>query len=96
MNSPPDKIAGSANGPGGPGEVAATHRLWLKLAAIVLVAAALGLPINDLPRFALLVVSAVLVYAGTVSTRLLPWIGALAVAGLCVLGQTIVPAPRIE
>ena len=49
----------------------------MKLAALVLVVAALGLPINDLPRFALLVVAAVLIYAGTVSTRMPgPWIGA--------------------
>ena len=37
----------------------------MKLAALALVIAALGLPLNDLPRFALLVVAAVLVFTGT-------------------------------
>src|SRR5436190_24246925 len=43
----------------------AAHQPWLKLGALVLVVAALGLPINYLFRYALLVVAAVLVVAGT-------------------------------
>jgi hypothetical protein len=69
---------------------------WLKLAALVLVIAALGLPVNDLFRYALLVVATVAVVAGTVAARLAPWIGAIAVVALCVLGQILFPAPRIE
>jgi hypothetical protein len=42
----------------------------LKLAALVLVVAALGLPINDLFRYALLVIAAVLIFAGTLSAHL--------------------------
>src|SRR5947199_9328068 len=38
---------------------------WLKLAALVLVIAALGLPVNDLFRYALLVIATVVVAAGT-------------------------------
>ena len=53
----------------------------MKLAALVLVIVALGLPLNDLPRYALLVVAAVLVFTGTVSTSRMRWLGALAVAG---------------
>lgn len=69
---------------------------WLKLAALILVVAALGLPVNDLLRYALLVVATVLVVAGTVSTRVAPWFAALAAVALCVLGQILFPAPRIE
>jgi hypothetical protein len=69
---------------------------WLKLAALVLVIAALGLPINDLFRYALLVIATVIVVAGTVAARLAPWLGAIAVVALCVLGHTLFPAPRIE
>src|SRR5215467_1824358 len=68
---------------------------WLKLAALVLVVAALGLPINDLFRYALLVIATVLVVAGTVAARVAPWLAALAVVGVCVLGQMLFPAPRI-
>jgi hypothetical protein len=38
---------------------------WLKLAALVLVVAALGLPVNDLFRYALLVIATVVVVTGT-------------------------------
>jgi hypothetical protein len=69
---------------------------WLKLAALVLVVAALGLPVNDLFRYALLVIATVLVVAGTVSARVAPWLAALAVVALCVLGQILFAAPRIE
>jgi hypothetical protein len=68
---------------------------WLKLAALILVVAALGLPVNDLFRYALLVVATVLVVAGTVSARVAPWLAALAAVALCVLGQILFAAPRI-
>jgi hypothetical protein len=68
----------------------------MKLAALVLVLAALGLPINDLFRYALLVIAAVVVAAGQMSTRRASWLGALAAVALCILGQVLLPAPRIE
>src|SRR5262245_63772641 len=68
---------------------------WLKLAALVLVIAALGLPVNDLFRYALLVIATVLIVAGTVSARVAPWLAALAAVALCVLGQILFAAPRI-
>src|SRR5438445_260596 len=72
------------------------HQPWLKLAALVLVVAAIGLPINDLFRYALLVVAAVVIVAGTIAVRVAPWLGALTTVALCVLGQILFPAPRIE
>ncbi|TMJ92006.1 MAG: hypothetical protein E6G76_01680 [Alphaproteobacteria bacterium] len=109
---------------------------WLKLAALVLVIAALGLPVNDLFRYALLVIATVVVAAGTMRgacvgtlalalrdarhsasedarkraygsllrtrARLLSmtagtrWGLAIAAIALCIVGQILFPAPRIE
>ena len=69
---------------------------WMKAAALTLVVAALGLPVNDLFRYALLVVATVIVVAGTLSARRGPWLAALAAVALCVVGQVSLPAPRIE
>jgi hypothetical protein len=93
-----------AAGPADPRPVgdadAAKHQagtgLWLKVAALVLVLVALGLPVNDLFRFALLVIATVLVVVGKVTVRGWPWLGALAAVGICVLGQIWLAAPRIE
>src|SRR5262245_66536659 len=68
----------------------------MKLAALVLVLAALGLPINDLFRYGLLVIAAVVVARGQMSTRHASWLAALAAVALCILGQVLLPAPRIE
>jgi hypothetical protein len=72
------------------------HQPWIKLAALVLVVAALGLPINDLFRYALLVIAAVVIVAGTVSAGRRPWLGAVAIVVLCAFGQVWLAAPRIE
>jgi hypothetical protein len=96
LNSSADMTAGPAPGPGQAHVAVAAAQPWLKCAALFLVVAVLGLPINDLFHWALLVIAIVLVYAGTVSARPVPWLGAVAVAGLCVLGQMLAPAPRIE
>jgi len=68
----------------------------MKFAVLVLVLAALGLPLNDLPRFALLVAAAVLVVTGEVLGRDWRWLFAVLVASGCVLVQTTMPVPRIE
>jgi len=77
-------------------EAGAQRAPWLKLAALVLVMAALGLPINDLFRYALLVIATVLIVVGPLSMRLGRWLGAVAVVVLCVVGQLWLAAPRIE
>ncbi|MFN3655679.1 MAG: hypothetical protein ACK4UO_00325 [Pseudolabrys sp.] len=69
---------------------------WLKAAALVLVVAALGLPINALPDYALLVVLAVIVFAGTVDRRTRAWLAAVALVAAAVLGQWLLSPPRIE
>src|SRR5258707_1569057 len=69
---------------------------WLKLAALVLVVAALGLPVNDLFRYALLVIATVVVVTGTVSAHRTRWLAAIAAAALCLGVQNLFPAPPIE
>jgi hypothetical protein len=84
---------------------------WLKLAALVLVIAALGLPVNDLFRYALLVIATVVVvtgalrgscfetpaFGGLLSMRAgTRWGLAIAAVVLCIAGQIAFPAPRIE
>jgi hypothetical protein len=98
LNSPRDIEAGLAGDASRDGrrEHDAERQPWLRLAALILVIAALGLPINDLFRYALLVIAAVLIGAGRVSARLAPWLGATAVVALCVFGQFWLKAPRIE
>ncbi len=70
--------------------------LWRKLAALLLAIAALGLPINDLYRYALLVLAAVAILAGSVSRDRVAWFIAIAIVALTAFGQTHFPAPRIE
>ncbi len=68
----------------------------MKLATLVLVVVALGLPVNDLVRYGLLVIATVLIVVGTVSVRPRRWLAALAAVAICVLGQILVAPPRIE
>ena len=65
------------------------HHAWLKLAILVLVVAALGLPINDLVRYAMLTIAAVLIVAGEVTARAPRWLAALVAVRLCVAGQIL-------
>src|ERR1700682_2891295 len=69
---------------------------WLKFAALILTVAALGLPINDLFRYGVLVVATVLVVAGAVAAQARPWLVAMAAVAICLLGQIWLEAPRIE
>jgi hypothetical protein len=82
--------SGSRTAPG------AKHQAWLKFAALVLVVAGLGIPVNDLFRYGLLVIATVIVVAGAISCRRTRWIGAVAAAMLCALAQVWLAAPRIE
>jgi hypothetical protein len=75
---------------------AAPHQPWIKLAALILVVEGLGIPINDLFRYALLVIAAVVIVVGTLSVRRGPWLGAVAIVVLCGFGQLWLAAPRIE
>jgi hypothetical protein len=83
--------------PATPSEAEAPARgFWAKLGALVLVLAALGLPINDLVRYALLVIATVIICFGTISSRRSAWLAAVLVVLVCVLAQIFLRAPRIE
>ena len=58
--------------------------------------AALGLPVNDLYRSILLLLTTVAVLVGSLSRDHLVWLAAAAVAALTIFGRTVFPAPLIE
>jgi len=76
---------------------AAPGNRWRRVAALVLVVAALGLPINEVWAYALLVVAAAVVFCGQVIGRARAWmLAAGAVAAAAVLATVIAPAPISE
>ena len=72
------------------------HCLWTKLGALFLVLAALGLPVNGLVNYALLVIATVIVCFGSISRGRLAWFAAVLAVVVCAIGQTFLRAPRIE
>ena len=72
------------------------HQSALKVAVLVLVVMAIGLPVNDLGSYALLLVAAVVIFTGEVSARLSAWLAAIAIVAVAVLGQGLLSPPRIE
>lgn len=71
-----------------------TH--WRRLAALVLAVAALGLPINDLYLYALLLLATVAIFVGRVSRDRAAWFAAVAIVALAVLARNYFPAPQID
>ena len=70
--------------------------LWLRIAALALVVAGLGLPINDVFRYALLLLATVPIFVGRVSNRPSLWLTAFGVVTLATAVQLSWPAPRID
>jgi hypothetical protein len=69
---------------------------WRKLAALVLTVAVVGLPINQLSLYALLLIVTVVIFTGEVTPRVPAWLGAVAIAAVAVAGQWWLAAPRID
>ncbi|MEX0840762.1 MAG: hypothetical protein WD039_00540, partial [Xanthobacteraceae bacterium] len=69
---------------------------WRRLAALALALAAVGLPVNHLFGYALLVIAAVLIFTGEVTARLKMWLAAAAVVAIAIAGQIVLAPPRIE
>lgn len=69
---------------------------WAKLAVLLLALVVLLPPINDLFRYGLLLVAAVLVVTGSVTMRRRRWIIAFVAVALAVSAQIFLAAPRIE
>jgi hypothetical protein len=75
---------------------AARFHLWRRWAALALAAAAVGLPINHLFGYALLVVAAVVIFTGEVTARWQSWLAAAAVVAIAIAGEVFLGPPRIE
>ncbi len=69
---------------------------WRKLAALVLCIVAIGLPINNISDYALLVILAIVICSGDVRTWGRAWVAAVAIAAIAVLGQALLSPPRIQ
>jgi hypothetical protein len=67
-----------------------------RLAALVLVVAVLGLPVDDLVAYALLLAAALLIFTGTLSVDRRRWLAAVALAATVIAGHALWPAPRID
>src|SRR5512143_3296974 len=69
---------------------------WRKLAALVLAVAVVGLPVNALSTYALLVILAVVIFTSEVSARPRAWIVATGIVAIAIVGQMLLSPPRIE
>jgi hypothetical protein len=67
-----------------------------KIAVLALVAAAIGLPINDVIDYAILLAASVVVFVGTIKSLPSRWLAAVALAIAVAAGHILLPAPRIE
>ena len=77
-------------------DVAPTGAGWRKFAALLLGVAAVGLPVNSVADYALLVVLAVVIFSGEVRAQGRAWLAALAIVTVAVAGQALLAPPRIE
>src|SRR5664279_2806449 len=69
---------------------------WRKLAVLLLALAAVGLPVNDVGSYALLLVATVVIFSGAVRASAGAWAAAVALVALAVAGQFLLAPPRIE
>lgn len=76
---------------------ASSGQAWRRLGALVLVIAALGLPVNQIWTYALLIASAVIIFCGQVTPRGRAWtIAVAAVVAAGTIATLIAPAPIAE
>ena len=74
----------------------ATGAGWRKAVALGLAMAVVGLPINNISNYALLLVLAVLIFSGDVRASVGAWAAAIAIVMIALLGQALLSPPRIE
>ena len=74
----------------------APGQTWRKLAVLGLVIAAIGLPINHLLGYGLLILAVVLIFTGSVTTAPRRWGAAALVTLVVIAGHVWLAAPRIE
>ena len=67
-----------------------------RIAVLVMMVAALGLPVNDLVRYAVLLFGAIAIFSGAIRLDLRRWFAALAVIAVAGAGTALWPAPRMD
>jgi hypothetical protein len=72
------------------------HQLVLRLAALLLGVAAVGLPVNSVADYTLLVVLAVVIFSGEVRAQGRAWLAAAAIVAVAIAGQALLAPPRID
>ena len=77
-------------------DVAPTGAGWRKFAALMLGVAAVGLPVNSVADYALLVVLAVVIFSGEVRAQGRAWLAAAAIVAVALAGQALLAPPRID
>jgi hypothetical protein len=78
------------------GSTPAAGLAWRRLAALLLAVVAVGLPINHVGAYALLVVAAVIVFNGEVSARPRSWLAAIAVVAIAGAAQFALAPARVD
>jgi hypothetical protein len=69
---------------------------WRKAAALALGVAAVGLPVNELSAYALLLLLAVVIFTGEVRASGRAWLAAIAIVAVAIVGQFLLAPPRID
>lgn len=69
---------------------------WRRLGVLILAVAAIGLPVNELADYALLVLLAVAIFTGSVGTRPRAWLTAVLIVLIALAGRWLVSPPRID
>lgn len=72
-----------------------TDSIWLKTAVLCLVVTAIGLPINNMFGYAMLLVATVMIFYGTVTLNIIRWLISMAALALIMLAQLALMPPRI-
>jgi hypothetical protein len=69
---------------------------WRKFAALLLGVAAVGLPVNSVADYTLLLVLAVVIFSGEVRAQGRAWLAAAAIVAVAIAGQALLAPPRID
>jgi hypothetical protein len=69
---------------------------WRKFAVLMLTVAAVGLPVNHVGTYALLLIVAVFVFTGDLVARPGTWLAALAIVAVAVAGRGLLAPPRVD
>lgn len=67
---------------------------WRKLCALLLALAAVGLPVNDLGTYMLLLLAVVVIFTGEVSARVGAWATAVVIIAVVAAAQFLLAPPR--